>query len=286
MRKQMRFTAVSQMISLSLLIYAGNAIAEDIDEVDMHSSIETAQNIDGYFTMGDNPDIQDSTIMPWVSILGTGNGSNDYYRFEVQGAGDTGIFDVDYAMNSGGYFDSELCLFDSEGNLLASNDDSGVEGGANDSFSYRDSFIEHTFADAGTYVIAVGEYNVTCNTGGMYGNTLDAGDTYELQVSLTQTVISDSDGDGIADEDDCNPDSDLNPTVVFEGCDSGVGNTVYANGCSIADHLHACSDDAVNKGQAMKCVTALTSSMKKSGEITGLGKGMIQRCAAQSGMGK
>ena len=33
---------------------------------------------------------------------------------------------------------------------------------------------------------------------------------------------SDLDGDGVPDDEDCEPESDLSPFVVIDGCDSGV----------------------------------------------------------------
>ena len=148
-----------------------------------------------------------------------------------------------------------------------------------------DSYISYAFASPGTYIIGVGEYNVGCNPGGISGNTLDEGDTYELQVSLDWHVV-DTDGDGVADDEDINPYSDLNATVVFEDCDSGVANTLLEGGCTIADLVHACADDSVNHGSYASCVAAVTNDLKREGVISGSGKGMIQSCAAQSDIGK
>jgi hypothetical protein len=45
----------------------------------------------------------------------------------------------------------------------------------------------------------------------------------------------DADGDGVVDDEDCNPNSDLRPTVIINGRDTGVPNTLTRNGCTIAD---------------------------------------------------
>jgi len=261
------------------------AQATNATEVEPNNIIGDAQNIDNDFSVGANPDIQDAEIWPWVSISARNDGTFDYYAFEVPVGGVTGVFDIDYGSGVGGSIDTELCLYASDGTLLASNDDSNSGDGASGSVSIFDSYISHVFSSPGTYVIGLGEYPTDCNPNGMTGNTPDAGDTYALQVSLSAHVV-DSDGDGVADDVDCKTYSDLNPTVVFESCDSGVSNTLLADGCTISDLTHACADDAKNHGTFSSCVAAVTKDLMKAGEITGSGKGMIQSCAAQSDLAK
>ncbi len=50
------------------------------------------------------------------------------------------------------------------------------------------------------------------------------------------------------DEDDC-PDSDLSDTVVIDGCDSGVTNTLSEDGCTITDLVAECAEDASTHDQ-------------------------------------
>ncbi|MGD2137612.1 MAG: DVUA0089 family protein [Gammaproteobacteria bacterium] len=268
-----------------LLLQSGLVPAADITEVESNNTIDTAQNIDNDFSVGANIDIQDSETRPWVSISASGDGTQDYYAFEVPAAGVTGLFDIDYGYHAGGSVDTELCLYATDGTFLAGNDDSGISLGAGGSIHSWDPGMEHVFAAPGTYVIGVGEYNAFCNPGGIGGNAPDSGDTYELQVSLSQHGL-DSDGDGVTDAEDCNQYSDLNPTVVFEGCDAGVANTLFANGCTITDLIQACADDAGNHGLFSNCVAGVTKDLKKSGDIPASGKGMIQSCAARSDIGK
>lgn len=96
----------------------------------------------------------------------------------------------------------------------------------------------------------------------------------------------DSDGDGIFDDVDACPDSDLSVTVVIGGCDSGVSNTLFANGCTISDLVGQCAANSVNHGQFVSCVADLANSLKSGGVITGKQKGALQSCAAKSGIGK
>lgn len=94
------------------LFYISIASASIVLEVESNDTLATAQNIDSFFSLGSDPDIEDSTTVPWVSITGTGNGTRDYYFFTVPDPGMgffiTGVFDVDYAHPG---FDSFLRLF-------------------------------------------------------------------------------------------------------------------------------------------------------------------------------
>jgi hypothetical protein len=278
---------ISSILALISCVALSPSVAQatNATELEPNNTIGAEQNINNDFSVGANPDIQDSEIWPWVSISASNDETFDYYAFEVPAGGVTGVFDIDYGSGVGGSIDTELCLYASDGTLLASNDDSNSGNGANGSVSSLDSYISHVFSAPGTYVIGVGEYPTDCNPNGMTGNTPDAGDTYALQVSLSAHVV-DSDGDGVADDVDCKPYSDLNPTVVFESCDSGVSNTLLADGCTISDLTHACADDAKNHGTFSSCMTEVTKDLMKAGEITGSGKGMIQSCAAQSDIAK
>ena len=92
----------------------------------------------------------------------------------------------------------------------------------------------------------------------------------------------DTDGDGIADhEDDC-PNSDRSPLVVLDGCNSGVTNTMFPSGCTIADLMAECAEGARNHGQFVSCVSPVTNDLKKAGTITGQQQGTIESCAAKA----
>jgi Concanavalin A-like lectin/glucanases superfamily len=92
----------------------------------------------------------------------------------------------------------------------------------------------------------------------------------------------DNDGDGVPnDEDEC-PSSDLSATVVIGGCNAGVPNTLFSSGCTISDLIAACAEGAGNHGQFVSWVSHLTNDLKKVGIITGQQKGAIQSCAAHA----
>lgn len=97
-------------------------------------------------------------------------------------------------------------------------------------------------------------------------------------------MLLDADGDGVADTiDDCRG-SQAQPTVVIDGCNSGVGNVVFDDGCTITDLVLQCADGATNHGQFVSCVSHLTNGLKGDGVLSGRDKGMIQRCAARSSL--
>jgi hypothetical protein len=91
----------------------------------------------------------------------------------------------------------------------------------------------------------------------------------------------DRDGDGIPDNEDACPDSDLGNTVVVEGCDTYVDNELFENGCTISDLIMECAEGTDNHEKFVSCVAQLTNDLKKDG-ITGREKGAIQRCADQA----
>ena len=95
-------------------------------------------------------------------------------------------------------------------------------------------------------------------------------------VIIGLDLLGDSDGDGVADAIDACPDSDLGPTVAFNGCDSEVENPVDANGCTLIDRIEACPADST--GQLASCVAHLTNDLVRSGTLEGRQKGRIQRC--------
>lgn len=92
----------------------------------------------------------------------------------------------------------------------------------------------------------------------------------------------DADNDGVADAVDACPNSLLSPTVVIDSCNSGVPNTISANGCSIADQLQQCASTAGGHGQFVSCVSGLTHGLNQLDVITGQQAGAINRCAASS----
>ena len=86
--------------------------------------------------------------------------------------------------------DTELFLFDTQGNLLAENDDSDITEGAAGSFSNTNSLIEYTFDEDGTYIIGVGAFDSAVENEGITGDTITSGENYTLQVSVENQPTS------------------------------------------------------------------------------------------------
>jgi hypothetical protein len=91
-----------------------------------------------------------------------------------------------------------------------------------------------------------------------------------------------SDGDGVPDgEDECIG-SSPSPTVVIGGCDSGVPNTVFPNGCKISDRIAQLAVGAKNHGQFVSRVAQFLNELVRQGVITDAQKDAIQSCAGQA----
>ena len=154
---------------------SGAASASVVAEVEGNDSLATAQNLDGYFTVGSDPNVTNAATTPYVSVISGPGGSNyDYYSFTVATAGSYGIFDIDFGMND---FDPWLTVFDAAGNLLTTQDDLGYTDPG--SVHRYDPYLDYTFATAGQYFVRVGSYP---------SNSAATGD-YQLNVSLQSPAV-------------------------------------------------------------------------------------------------
>ncbi|HET6893440.1 MAG TPA: PA domain-containing protein [Pyrinomonadaceae bacterium] len=106
----------------------------------------------------------------------------------------------------------------------------------------------------------------------------------DLTLELFRDVgwFPDADLDGVDSGVDCEPNSDLRPTIIIEACDSGVTNTLFNNGCTISDLIRHIAASSNNHGQFVAGVAQLTNFLKKEGLITAAQKEAIQECAAGS----
>jgi hypothetical protein len=174
------------------------AQADFYDDVTPGNSFGTAVSIDSYFSLGFNPDVGDvngvntSTIMPWVSIWGQGDGAYDYFSFNSLGG--KIILDVDYTYNNRANrmgFDSELALWrsNSDGSftLVAENDDYDIHAGDGGSVHRYDAFIQVDNAAAGRYVVGVARYPASADNLGWTSSSgvIAADRQYGLEVSVS-----------------------------------------------------------------------------------------------------
>jgi hypothetical protein len=105
--------------------------------------------------------------------------------------------------------------------------------------------------------------------------------TFELLRDIGWT-FPDADGDGVVDDEDCNPNSNLSPTIIIGGNDSGVPNTLFPDGCTISDHIAEIAANSTNHGEFVSRVTEYTNSLVLSHVISGRQKGAIQSAAAKA----
>jgi len=107
---------------------------------------------------------------------------------------------------------------------------------------------------------------------------------YDLTLELFRDIgwFADADVDGIADGADCNAHSDRTETVVIDGEDTGVPNTLFASGCTISDLVSDIETSARNHGGFVSGVAHLTNSLVRAGLISGAQKGAIQSAAAHA----
>lgn len=182
---------VGCLFVLNLTVIHSQAFALIINETEPNDSLLTAQNIDAFFSLGENADIANSLTSPWVSILATGNNTFDYFSFNVSQAGIQGLFDIDYAFTLSQELDTQLFLFDINGTLLNEGDDDFSNPGANGSEFGFDPFIEYTFLSSGDYVLAVSQFPSNgLNDGSIEGIAIPEGTSYTLQVSLSEHSVT------------------------------------------------------------------------------------------------
>lgn len=116
------------------------------------------------------------------SSLGGNSGS-----IFIDSRGDITLNNFIDSSESPNFLDTQLFLFDSNGNWLAENDDSNLTEGAGGSTSFSDSYINYTFTQDGIYIIGVGEYFSAATNGEpepISGTPLKADSNYNLQVSI------------------------------------------------------------------------------------------------------
>lgn len=104
----------------------------------------------------------------------------------------------------------------------------------------------------------------------------------DLTLSLMRDIGWFSDGDGVPDSRDECLGSDTGATVAIQGCQTGVTNVTFTNGCRISDLYKACSASAKNHGEYASCVAMVSDALRKQQFIRNNQLGAIQNCAAKA----
>ncbi|MGH9871576.1 MAG: PA domain-containing protein [Pyrinomonadaceae bacterium] len=113
-------------------------------------------------------------------------------------------------------------------------------------------------------------------------HNLKAPDDLTLELLRDVGWFADADLDGLADDLDCEPNSNLAPTVVVDGCDSGVPNTLFTSGCTISDLIAHIAATSRNHGKFVSGVAHLGEALVAAGIITDAQKDAMQSCAGQA----
>jgi Ca2+-binding RTX toxin-like protein len=143
-----------------------------------NNSIATAFDISNNFSLEADPDIFDSTSSLHTTVNATGNGQGGYYSINLT-AGTVITIDID-GIADPDVHDSFVRLLDSNGNIVAENDDGGDDPG---SASGRDSSAVFVVQETGTYYILEGSWSPDAPGNG-FAEEVPAGSTYELNVSV------------------------------------------------------------------------------------------------------
>lgn len=125
-------------------------------------------------------------------------------------------------------------------------------------------------------------YNTDPNNPDTDSDGVSDGDEVDLGTDPTTPDVFDTDGDGLADEDDACVNSILSSTVSINGVDSGVSNRFDAQGCNVADSLALmCSGSVKNHGQFVSCVAHASTELRKAGLISNLERAALVKTAAK-----
>lgn len=143
-----------------------------------NNSVATAFDISDNFSLTEDPDIFDSTTVLHTTVNATGTGEGGYYRIDLA-AGTVITIDID-GIADPNVHDSWVRLLDSEGNIVAENDDGGGDPG---SATTRDSSTVYVVEETGTYYILEGEWSPDAPGSG-WSESVPEGSAYELNVSV------------------------------------------------------------------------------------------------------
>ena len=112
-------------------------------------------------------------------------------------------------------------------------------------------------------------------------HNLEAPDDLTHELLRDLGWYDDADGDLVADEADCNPNSDFRPTIWIGELNTGIRNFFFPNGCTANDLIAEFIAKHRKQGRSLSRAAELTNDWKKAGLISGQQKGAIQTGAAK-----
>lgn len=143
-----------------------------------NNSMATAFDISNNFSMTSDPDIFDSTTLLHSTVNATGTGQGGYYKVNLA-AGTVITIDIDHIADPD-IHDSWVRLLDSDGNIVAENDDGGGDPGSTHN---RDSSLVFVVQETGPYYVLEGAWSPDVPGDG-WAEIVPAGSAYELNVSV------------------------------------------------------------------------------------------------------
>ncbi len=157
-------------LAVGMMMTGVAAQATIITEIEPNNGSLTAQNVDGFFSLDSDANIESSTTIPHVSIQATGDGSYDWFNFTVSGSGSHSVLlDIDNGMND---IDTTMWLYNSTLGQITSNDDHGpLDNGSIHTF---DSWIATSLL-AGNYYVRIAQF---------WDNPVPVGADYTLNISV------------------------------------------------------------------------------------------------------
>jgi serralysin len=189
-----------------------------------------AVGLDGGFDQLARTDVQASSSTPHATVTATSSGNAEWYSFTAT-AGASVVIDIDNAT-----FDSVIRIYNSNGDVLATNDDGSTTG---DSGNETDSALTFVMPADGVYYVEVTEW--VSNTPSLTTHAIPAGQTYTLHVSVpghSVAALTEIGSTLFGDDGDdqffngFNPDG-VNDFTSSDTIDGGTGtDTVFYNGQS------------------------------------------------------
>ncbi|WGM32477.1 DUF4214 domain-containing protein [Brevundimonas sp. NIBR11] len=161
------------------IVWAGTDIVKT--QAVVNSDRTTAVSMDGAFNQADRPDIDRASNNPHATVTATSNGTVEWYAFTATANAVVAV-DVDFAS-----FDSVVRVYDSAGNLLATNDD-GSSGTGGDLGYDTDSAVTFTAPANGLYYVEVSAW--ASSTPALTTQPPPVGSTYTLHVTVPGHPVS------------------------------------------------------------------------------------------------
>ena len=106
----------------------------------------------------------------------------------------------------------------------------------------------------------------------------------DLTLPLLRDIgwFADTDLDGLTNSADACPASDRRATVFVAGVNTGVANTLFTTGCTIADLVDSEADEARNHGDFVSGINQLTKALQDAGVISKDDRDLMHSAAAHA----